>query len=113
MKLYLAGSFPHLTNLKNERKLKESIESRGKTYNRLVSFFYPATIKTVLTLQEEERNGKITNPTRLRKSPRQRRENVTISDEKIQVDESDKVQRGCDIQGRAKEGVSRKRNSSR
>jgi len=58
IQLFLAGSFPHLTNLNNERKLKESIEAKGKTYNRLVSFFYLKTCATVLTLQEEERNGR-------------------------------------------------------
>ena len=54
MILYLAGSFPNLTNLKAERKLKDSIEARGKEYNRLVSYFYPKTVATVLELQKED-----------------------------------------------------------
>jgi len=51
--LFLAGSFPHLTSVKKERELMQSIEKRGKTYNRLVSFYYPKTIETVLTLKKE------------------------------------------------------------
>jgi hypothetical protein len=59
MRLYLAGSFPHLTSFKKEKSLKECIESQGRTYNRLVSFYYPKTVETVLKVREEhgKKNG--------------------------------------------------------
>lgn len=53
MILYLAGGFPSLNNIKEERKIFDNINQQGKEYHRLVSFYYPKTIETVLTLKKE------------------------------------------------------------
>lgn len=52
MILYLAGSFPHLYSISKEKELMKSIEKKHE-YHRLVSFFYPKTCDTVLTLRGE------------------------------------------------------------
>lgn len=54
MILYTAGNFVTLNDVNKERAFKESIESRGKEYNRLVSFFHPRTCETLLTLKKED-----------------------------------------------------------
>lgn len=52
MILYLAGSFPHLYNIKKERALMERIEKKHE-YHRLTSFYYAKTCDTVLSLKGE------------------------------------------------------------
>ncbi len=115
MILYLAGSFPLLTNLNKERAFKESIEARGKSYNRLVSQFYPKTVATVLALREEEIYGQKNVADGVRLQPRQRklRENVAIPDEKVQVDSRSAVPWRRDVQARSEEGIRRTRSQKR
>jgi hypothetical protein len=54
MILYLAGNFPSLNNIKEERKILNNIQGQEKEYHRLVSFYYPKTIDTVLKLKKEK-----------------------------------------------------------
>jgi hypothetical protein len=44
--------------VEEERKTLNFILNSGAEYNRLVSFFYPRTIDTVLTLQREKKEGR-------------------------------------------------------
>lgn len=53
MKLFLAGNFPLLNDIDKERVFMNRILDNGRDYNRLVSFFYPKTCETVLTLRKE------------------------------------------------------------
>mgnify|MGYP001003138841 CR=1 FL=1 len=54
MILYLAGNFTLLNNVNREREFKKSIEKRGKEYHRLVTFFYPKNVDTILQIAKED-----------------------------------------------------------
>ena len=68
MVLYLAGNFPLLNDINKEREFMRSIHNRQKSYHRLVSYFYPKTVDTVLQLKKEENNGTEIRPNRSRLS---------------------------------------------
>jgi len=53
MRLYLAGNFILLNDVEKERKFKDKILAKGKEYHRLVSFYYPKNVATVLEIQKE------------------------------------------------------------
>jgi len=55
MVLFLAGNFPLLNDLDKERDFMNKIHAQGKGYHRLVSFYYPKTVETVLTLKKESK----------------------------------------------------------
>jgi len=111
MVLYLAGNFVTLTNLDKERALKDTILARGKEYHRLVSYYYPKTVDTVLTLKKEEMqndsNGTIRD--RLSSGKKKRRKNVKDASEKVSVDEKLPISRRRSVQTKPNKRVSRSR----
>lgn len=111
MVLFLAGNFVTLTNLDKERALKDTILARGKEYHRLVSYYYPKTVDTVLTLKQEEMqndsNGAIRDGLHSRK--KERRKNVADASKKVSMDEEHKISRRHSVQAKSNKGVSRSR----
>ena len=69
MVLYLAGNFPLLNDIDKEREFMKRIVAKGREYNRLVSFYYPVTVKNVLQIKREntlrKRNASRKNGNRL------------------------------------------------
>ena len=115
MVLYLAGNFVTLTNLDKERALKDAILTRGKEYHRLVSYFYPKTVDTVLTLKNEElqngSDGEIRNG--LSRSKKSCRRNVRDASKKISVDAPLPISRRRGVQAKSNKGISRSRTKAR
>lgn len=52
--IYIAGNFPVMKEIKEERAIKEQYPTR---YNRLISYFFKDDIQVVLQLKREEING--------------------------------------------------------
>lgn len=59
MKIYLAGNFPQLSSPPKEKAMMEEILNMGYDYNRLVTFFYPKYMMTVINLVQETQKPKL------------------------------------------------------
>lgn len=53
MKIYLAGNFPQLSSPPKEKAMMEEIIAMGYEYNRLITFYYPKYMMTVINLVKE------------------------------------------------------------
>ena len=54
--IYIAGNFPIMNDIKKERELKEKYPT---SFNRLISFFWKESGKTVLQLKKEDLDGSL------------------------------------------------------
>jgi hypothetical protein len=53
MIIYMAGNFPLMNNINEERKMKDFVHFLNKDYNRLLSFYYKKGSKNVLKIKQE------------------------------------------------------------
>jgi hypothetical protein len=56
MKLYLAGNFPVMKDPEKEREFRDEALLLAPTWNRLLSYYYPKDIQTVIDMRREEIN---------------------------------------------------------
>jgi hypothetical protein len=56
MVIYLAGNFPALSKKENEMVIVNNIKKADANYHRLVTFFYPKYVNTVIQIVREELN---------------------------------------------------------
>jgi hypothetical protein len=54
--IYIAGNFPIMNDINKERELKEKYPT---SFNRLISFFWNESGKTVLQLKKEDLDGSL------------------------------------------------------
>ena len=59
MIIFMAGNFPLMGNIEEERAMKDRVFSYERDYNRLLSFFYPKGACNVLQIKEEVENETI------------------------------------------------------
>ena len=57
MKLYLAGNFPVMKDPVKERDFRDTACGVTDEWRRLLSYFYPKDIQTVMDMKREEING--------------------------------------------------------
>ena len=53
MIIYMAGNFPLMNNIDEERDMKNLVFHLRRDYNRLLSFYYPNGAKNVLGIRKE------------------------------------------------------------
>lgn len=57
MKLYLAGNFPVMKDPEKERDFRDIALGVTDEWRRLLSYYYPDDIKTVMDMKREENSG--------------------------------------------------------
>ncbi len=53
MKVYLAGNFPQLSKKEEEMKMVEFMRSKGHSYHRLITYFFPKYCTTVIDIRKD------------------------------------------------------------
>jgi len=59
MKLYLAGNFPVMKDPEKEREFRDAALLLTDSWNRLLSYYYPKDIQTVIDMRREEINERL------------------------------------------------------
>ena len=57
MKLYLAGNFPVMKDPVKERDFRDTALGETDEWRRLLSYYYPKDVQTVIDMKREEING--------------------------------------------------------